>query len=205
MKTEVIMKRDIFGETISQKSKSEFLSATDLLLAGNKYRLANNLPFTTLNAYFSNSKNKEFIAELSDKYDKVKTDGRGKGNHIWVHPLLFLDIALWLDPRLKVQVYEWLQDHLLEYRNSSGDSFNRMKGALYSKASNKAMFSKNIQIVARYIRLECGVKDWETATESQLKLRDRMHDYISFACDMVKDANTAVEVGIKKAKELDNG
>ena len=202
MKTEVIMKRTLFGSEISQKSKSEFFSATDLLRAGNKYRVMNGIDVVTLKNYWNNTANVEFMNELELQYGKIRTDGRGKGTHTWVHPLLFIDIALWLNPKLKVEVYRWLQDHLLQFRNDSGSSYNRMTGALYKVAKNKSKFPQSIQMVARYIRLECGVKNWETATESQLKLRDRMHDYISFACDMVKDANTAVEVGIKKAKEL---
>ena len=46
MVTEVIMKREIFGKEISQKSKSEFFSATDLVRAGNRWRIQNELePF----------------------------------------------------------------------------------------------------------------------------------------------------------------
>lgn len=204
MKTEVIMNRSTFGEIISQKSKSGFFSVTELERAGNKFRAMNGLPLVRLNTYFSNSANKEFIAELEKKYGKVKTDGRGKGNHIWVHPLLFLDIALWIDPKMKVEVYEWLMDNLLKFRNESGDSYKKMCGALYLYAKNKTLFNKNIQIIAKRIKIECGVKDWNEATEKQLKLRDRIHEFISFACDMVKDSNMAIELGIKKAKENAN-
>lgn len=201
MKTEVVMKRSIFGSQISQKSKSEFFSASDLIKAGNKYRAMNDLEFTSLNHYFASSKNKEFISELEKQYGKVKISAKNKSQHTWVHPLLFIDIALWLNSALKIEVYKWLQDHLLEYRNSSGDSYKRMVGSLYKIAKNKSSFNNNIQFVARRIKLECDVKEWESATERQLKLRDKMHDYISFACDMVKDANTAVDIGIQKAKE----
>ena len=41
MVTEVIMKRELFGHEISQKSKSEFFSATDLSKAGNEWRRSN--------------------------------------------------------------------------------------------------------------------------------------------------------------------
>lgn len=201
MKTEVVMSRSTFGEIISQKSKSGFFSATELERAGNKFRAMNNLPLIRLNTYFSNSANKEFMTELEKKYGKVKTDGRGKGNHIWVHPLLFLDIALWIDPKMKIEVYEWLMDNLLKFRNESGDSYKKMCGALYLYAKNKSSFNKNIQWVAKRIKLECHVKDWNHATEKQLKLRDMMHEFIAFACDMVKDSNIAVDVGIMKAKE----
>lgn len=205
MKTEVVMKRKTLGEIISQKSKSGFFSATELLLAGNKYRAMNGLKLVRLEGYFKNSANIEFMKELESKYGKIKTDGRGRGVHIWVHPLLFLDIALWIDPKMKIEVYEWLLDNLLLFRSDSGDSYKKMTGALYVHAKNKTMFNKNIQVVARRIKMECGVKDWNTASEKQLRMRDRIHEFISFACDMVKDANIAVEIGIKKAKENYDG
>ena len=211
MKTEVTMKRSTLGEIISQKSKSGFFSATDLLIAGNKYRAMNGMQLTTLNTYFNSSTTKEFIKQLETKYGKVKINGNGRrpigenknteNTTTWVHPLLFLDIALWLDPKMKVEVYEWLVDNLLRFRNDSGDSYKKMCGSLYLYAKNKNMFNKNIQLVAQRIKLECGVKDWNEATENQLKLRDMMHEFISFACDMVKDANIAIEVGIEKAKK----
>ena len=80
-----------------------------------------------------------------------------------------------------------------------------MSGALFMYAKNKALFHTNMPKVARLIRLECDVKDWESATESQLKLRNKMHEYISFACDIVKDPNMAIEIGIMKAKGAKNG
>ena len=199
MKTEVIMKRTTLGEIISQKSKSGFFSATELVMAGNRYRILNGLKPVNLNSYFKSSANKEFISELEAKYGKVKTDGRGRGVNLWVHPLLFLDIALWIDPKMKVEVYEWLMDNLLKFRNESGDSYKRMTGALYSVAKNKHKFPQNIKLVARRIKAECGVKDWNEATEAQLKLRDNMHEFIAFACDMLKDANDAINVGIERA------
>lgn len=201
MKTEVIMQRSALGEIISQKSKSGFFNLTELILAGNKYRAMNGLPLVRLESYFKNSANIEFMKELELKYGKIKTDGRGRNVQIWAHPLLFLDIALWIDPKMKVEVYEWLMDNLLQFRNDSGDSYKKMCGSLFMYAKDKTHFNKNIQKVARLIKLECGAKDWESATEKQLKLRDKMHEYISLACDIVKNSNTAIEIGIMKAKE----
>lgn len=205
MKTEVIMKRQTLGEIISQKSKDGFFSATELVRAGNNYRAMNKMELVRLESYFKNSANIEFMKQLEEKYGKVKTDGRGKGVHTWVHPLLFLDIALWIDPKMKVEVYEWLLDNLLRFRNDSGDSYKKMCGSLFLYAKNKSSFNKNIQLVAQRIKLECGVKDWNSCNEEQLKLRDRIHEFVSFACDMLKDANMAIEIGIAKAKEAHNG
>lgn len=211
MKTEVIMKRESLGEIISQKSKSGFFSATDLVRTGNKYRVVNGLDPTSLNTYFNSSSSKEFMKELEKKYGKIKTSGRGRKPSdkskedktiTWVHPLLFLDIALWIDPKMKVEVYEWLMDNLLKFRNESGTSYKKMVGALFSVSKDKSNFSKNIKLVAKYIKLECDVKDWNEASEYQLELRDKMHEYVAFTCDMVKDGKMALEIGVKKAKQV---
>jgi len=196
------MSRPLLGEIVSQKSKSGFFSASELIKVGNKYRVLNDLETKSLNVYFNSSATKEFMRELKSKYGEIKTRGKGKkGGTTWVHPLLFLDIALWIDPRMKVEVYEWLMDNLLKFRNDSGDSYKRMTGALYVNAKNKRNFLNSIKAVASLIKRECGVQDWNSATEEQLQLRNKMHDYIAFACDMLKDPNKAVEIGIQKAKE----
>ena len=51
MKTEVILKRELLGGEISQKSKSEYFSATDLIRVGNKWRSLNGLKNKTLDEY----------------------------------------------------------------------------------------------------------------------------------------------------------
>ena len=56
MKTEVVMKRELFGNEISQKSKIEFFSATDLVRVGNKWRFSRDLPMFNLSAFLTNIK-----------------------------------------------------------------------------------------------------------------------------------------------------
>ena len=197
MNTEVIMKRELFGCEISQKSKSEMFSATDLVAAGNKWRVANGLPLFNLGAFFQNKKTKEFLSMLEEKYGTVKINSRGKGGNTWVHPLLFIDIALAISPQLKIEVYEWLFDHLLRYRNESGDSYKKMSGALYLSHTNKTTFPKYIQGVAEQIKEACGVKDWQTAGEQALKKRDKIHESIALLCDVLP-VDEAVRIGIEK-------
>ncbi len=201
MKTEVLLKRELFGMEITQKSKSEFFSATDLSKVGTKWRRANNLSDFNLSGYLSQKGTKEFISALEKKTDsKVVIKSRGRGVHTWVHPFLFIDIALAISPTLKIQAYEWLFDSLIKYRNESGDSYKKMCGALYLRATDKKNFYKNISSVADYIKVACGVKDWETANEEQLKLRDRIHENVALLCDVLQDSNKALEIGIRKAK-----
>lgn len=200
MNTEVILKRELLGGEISQKSKSEFFSATDLFKIGNKWRVANGLIHKTLQEYNHLKSTKEFESELKARFKIVRKLKRGRGEHLWVHPLLFLDMALWLNPTLKVEVYEWLFDNLIKYRNDSGDSYKKMCGALFVRA-NKSEYIQNIKKLCKLIQLECGVTDWNKASETQLKLRDKMHENIALLADILNNNKEAIRLGILKAKE----
>lgn len=197
MVTEVILKRELFGEEISQKSKSEFFSATDLVKAGNKWRMANELNEFNLSQYLKAKSTKEFIDELEKKYEvKCVSTGRGSKSNTWVHPLLFIDIALSISPKLKVEVYDWLFDHLVKFRNSSGDSYKEMSGALYVLYGNKKEFPDFISKVADYIRVSMGVSDWNTATKEQLEIRDKIHIAIKLFCNVLKKPREAIRLGV---------
>lgn len=205
MKTEVIMKRELFGCDIKQKHKSTFFSSTDLIKAGNKWRNANGMKSFEFNQYKNKDATKEFIKELEEKFGTVIISGRGRGKDTWVHPYIFLDIALCINPKLKVEVYDWLFDSLLKYRDMSGDSYKIMCGALYNNTTCKTSFAKDMTKAAEYIKTECGVKNWENANEHQLMLRDKIHEYVSIFCDMFHHNNSqAIRLAVVKAKEYMN-
>lgn len=203
MKTEVIMKRELFGQQISQKSKSEFFSATDLAKAGNKWRSLHDLTPFNLSQYFNKESTKEFVKSLQDRYNQqVVIKGRGRTSQTWVHPLLFIDIALNINPRLKIEVYEWLFDNLIKYRNNSGESYKKMCGALFSIYKPKHFFHQYICEVADKIKTACEVEDWNLATENQLAKRDKIHDAISLLCNVLQDSEQAVKLGINEFTRL---
>lgn len=199
MKTEVLMKRELFGSEINQQSQSTFLSATDLIKAGNSYRLANKMPSFDLNIWLQSKGAKEFVSELENNFGKVKINSKGKNQHTWVHPYLFIDIALAINPTFKIEVYSWIYDSLLKYRNDSGDSYKKMCGSLYDNCKNKSVFHRGVTKTALMIQNACGVSDWQKATEEQLKLRDRIHENISLLCDILRDNNQAIRLGILKS------
>jgi hypothetical protein len=204
MKTNVIMKRVLFGGDISQRSDNEFFSATDLVKMGNKWRVTNEMEMFSLKNYLQNKSTKEFMVELTEKHEKIKINAGGKNRHTWVHPFLFIDIALAINPKLKIEVYQWLFDHLIKNRNESGDSYKKMCGALYAHSTVKSQFNNGIQELARMIKIECGLKredKWEVATEKQLKLRDRIHENIALLADVLNNNQEAMRIGILKAKE----
>ena len=200
MKTAVIMKREIFGSEISQHSKTEMFSATDLAKVGNKWRIMNDMEPFSMKSWLSNKGTKEFIAELEDKYgsDNVKKMARGKGHHTWFHPLLFIDMALSISPKLKIETYEWLFDQLIKCRNESGSSYKLMCGTLFVRHKNKSTFNAYIQDVAKKIKMVLQVSDWQKASEKQLKLRDKLHNDIALLSDVLNDNEQAVRIAIAK-------
>lgn len=207
MKTEVIMKRKLFDGEISQKHKSTYLSATDLLKVGNKWRVANKMQIVKFQDWKKTKQTKEFIATLeAELNEKVIITARGRGKHTWVHPYIFIDLALSINPKFKIEVYSWLYDELLKYRNYSGDSYKKMAGALYNNSTNKSTFHRGMTITANMVKNACNVKDWQQATEEQLKLRDKIHENIALLCDVLRNNNDAIRIGINEAlKYYNNG
>ena len=70
---------------------------------------------------------------------------------------------------------------------------------------NKSKFNETIRLTANKIKSACGVKDWQSATEKQLMLRDRIHENIALLCDVLGDIGQSVDIGIKKAIDGLNG
>lgn len=197
------MKRELFNGLVGQKSKSGFISANDLLMAGNGWRQTNGMHAITLHNWLTSTATKELIQAIEDHTgEKARYSSRGGGGQTWLHPYLAIDLALAISPKLKVEVYQWITDELLKYRNDSGDSFKLMAGALWDAYPNKREFSKFIADAARAIKLACNVNEWETATRDQLELRDKMHDTISVVADFTRNPAHAVRIGIDKTLEM---
>src|SRR5690606_1865550 len=105
-------------------------------------------------------------------------------------------IALAINPKFKIEVYNWLFDELIKYRNESGVSYKKMCGSLFDNSENKSEFHKYIAKVAKFIREKVGVDDWNNATEYQLKVRDKIHDNISLLCGVLRNNDQAVKYGV---------
>jgi hypothetical protein len=199
METEVIVRRPIFGKEIRQKSKSGFFSASDLMIAGNAWRSSQGMSLFYLNQWFQRDATKEFMTALNEEIGQpCKVSSRGKTGEIWVHPFLFIDIALAISPQLKIETYKWLYDELLKYRNDSGDSYKRMCGSLWVNTVNKSEFPAYIKDVALKIKKSLGVEEWNDASVETLRMRDKMHDNIAILADVIRHNDNSVRLGIIK-------
>ena len=199
MKTEVLMQRNLFGEIVRQNNQNGFISANDIVMAGNKYRAINGMKLFDFRAWIDSGSNKEFIQEMKNQFGDVIITKKGREGSTWLHPYICIDLALSIDPKLKIEVYKWLFDELLKFRNDSGDSYKKMCGFLFDNCTSKTTFHKDIAKVASQIQLACNVKDWQSASEEQLKLRDKIQNNIALLCDVLRDNNQAVRLGILKS------
>lgn len=202
MKTEVILKRPFLTGEISQKSKSGLFSVNDLVNVANQKRRELGKRDFNLAQYLKTKSFLEFIEDLQEQMPSevlINRTGKGRGANTWVHPLIFIDIALAVDPKFKISVYQWLYDELLKYRNSSGDSYKKMMGALYEKTNDKARFHVLVKDVANDIKKRLNVSDWNSATEEQLKKRDKIHENIILLSDVIRDVNQIVRISIDNA------
>jgi len=186
------MKRELFGVEIKQKSKSEFFSATDLVKAGNKWRIGQDMPLFNLSMWLKSKSTVEFIAELKEEYGNAIS----RDKKTWVHPFLFIDLALAISPKLKIEAYKWMYDQLLANRNASGNSYKKMCGSLYAHHGNKKEFYKFVSVVAKQIKEKCGVSDWQTSSEEQLKKRDQIHNDISLLANAMNNNEEAVRLAL---------
>lgn len=198
MITEQILTRQMFDMPIRQKHKSQAFCATDLVKAGNKFRISQGLSPFDLQVYYQLKGTKEFIVEIEAKYGWAKYSTKGKYASAWVHPLLFIDIALALHPKLKLEAYEWMMDELCQYRDNSGDSYKKMCGVLWHICTNKQSFPDHIKDVATQIKKACHADDWNTADKRQLAMRDSIQEDISWLGEEMRDATTVIRLAIQR-------
>jgi len=198
MKTEVILSRSFLGGNVRQKSKTGMFSATDLQKIANIKRTELGLSIFNLSQFLKQKSTLEFIEELQKENERVIIKGRGRNSSTWVHPLLFIDIAMAIDSKLKIEVYKWLYDELIKYRNDSGDSYKEMSAAIWQRFQNKREFPKYITRVANHIRKSCGVDKWENATEKQLRQRDKIHYSIKTLTNVLTNTDEAVRLGVQE-------
>ena len=75
-----------------------------------------------------------------------------RGNQVgtWMHPLLFIDFAMWINPSFKYDVLKFVYDRMLVYRNEAGDAYKQLSSAM-SKICTPHQMKKYMPILGRGI------------------------------------------------------
>lgn len=154
MKTNQVMKRPMGNFLVEQRTKDSMFNATNLLKQWNDFVEHNDntqkigyVRKKDLDDFFSNKGIKEFIEALmveenlhTQNSAYVKSKARAdRGGGTWMHPILFVKFAMWLNPRFEVQVIKFVYDQMLKYRNDAGDAYRELGTAVQKIVSKKFM------------------------------------------------------------------
>lgn len=165
MKTNIILKskdRDLFGITIRQNTKEQFLSVTDLQKAYEKGRWQYGWSGQTINqlmltdelakkcygvllecdlvkcdmSQFMEMVKKESLITVLKGLGVYKVTGRGENKQVVAHPYVWMSIAIELNYILYGKVIKWLTDTLIFDRIEAGSEYKPMNEAIKKVTPN---------------------------------------------------------------------
>ena len=140
MITNQVMKRPMGNFLVEQRTKDSMFNATNLLKQWNEASGEKK----EITKFFDNDNTKEFISALMEEenlntQNSAYLKARGKNGGTWMHPILFVKFAMWLNPRFEVQVIKFVYDQMLKYRNDAGDAYKELGSAISKIVSKKFM------------------------------------------------------------------
>ena len=139
MKTNKVMKRPMGRFIVLQRTSDGYFNATKLIEQWNnsssdKRYLDNFWKGHHLVELMSEIAENELgfksvdFTELKSVLAKTK---RGKyESGTWMHPILFIKLAMYLNPRFEYQVIRFVYDELIKFRHLAGDNYNVLTAAI---------------------------------------------------------------------------
>lgn len=198
MKTNVVMVRQMGGLNVFQRTSDGFFDANELLIQWNKSELVKGR--RKMSEFLESPKTKELIdAILADNqvsreidlpnnqvviFNKSKTSKSGKKDvgSVYMHPYLFIDFAMWLNPTFKVKVLKFVYDELIQQRHFAGDNYKVLS------TSGVKLEDYNFSEVAKAMQWiifgHSGKGLRQTANQEQLIELNTLQTQLSFAIDM---------------------
>lgn len=149
MKTNQTLTRAMGKFEVLQRTSDGFFNATALLKQWN----AQSRSERKMDNYFNLNGTEEFVDTIMERENLntpklVYLKSRGKHNGgTWMHPLLFIDFAMWINPAFKYDVLKFVYDQLIQYRNEAGDTYKEMAVQI-ARISKKSDIPVNISSIA---------------------------------------------------------
>lgn len=150
MKTNQIMIRQMGEFSVKQRTKDGFFNATELLkqwnrVSGMKKEVTKFLDLGSTSELVKIIMEREDLHTQDSTYVKSRAS-RGDNAGTWMHPVLFIDFAMWINPSFKYDVIKFVYDDMIRYRNLAGDSYKELASAI-SKIVPKTFIPKAMQKV----------------------------------------------------------
>lgn len=176
MKTNQVMIRD---EGFMQRISDGYFNATALLDTYNKTHHGKK----QLAQYKTLTSTHEFIEQLKKEGipDPIIA-GRGKGinSGTWVHPKVFIDLAMWVSVEFKSKVIDYVIDGLIKSRHDAGDYYNEMTKAILESYVDYYGIKPPARIFieeANMLKSLVNTKDRNSMLESELKQLTYLQKY----------------------------
>lgn len=131
MKTNQNMVRQMGKFSIVQRTVDGYFDATGLIKQWNDFNSSNK----ELKKYFDNQSTKELIHTIIERENlngqiSPYLKSRGRNGRTWVHPVLFIDLSMWINASFKYDVIKFVHDEMIRYRNEAGDAYRELSSAV---------------------------------------------------------------------------
>lgn len=196
MKTNQLMKRPMGQFEVLQRTSDGYFNATKLLEQWNKS--SNDKRY--LDNFWKGHHLVELMSEIAENelgfksvdFTELKNTlsvaKRGKnGSGTWMHPILFIKFAMYINPRFEYQVIKFVYDELIKNRHLAGDNYNILTAAI-AKLPN-ADYKEVAKAIQWIVFNMTGKNLRQSATQEQLKEISEIEHSLAFSIDMglVKD------------------
>ena len=85
-----------------------------------------------------------------------------------MHPILFIDFAMWINPSFKYDVIKFVYDEMIRYRNEAGDAYRELSSAIM-KIVPKDFMPKAMQKIGEAL-------NWVVFNQHEKMLRNKFGD-----------------------------
>lgn len=199
------------GFEVAQRTKDGMFNATTLLKQWNE----NAGMRKEVTKYFENPSTKEFISTIANReftdasnsltitdtqktaigdnqtFSRVYVKQRGGltgGGSTWMHPLLFIDFAMWINPAFKYDVLKFVYDELLKFRNDAGDAYREMSTAISKIVAKK-------DLIVSLSKIAEGL-NWVAFNEHETAIRNRKgENEMKGLVEIEKEVTLLINVG----------
>jgi len=183
MVTNQLMIRKMGDFNVIQRTEDGYFESNSLLSQWNNVK---DNPRRDMSKYLSSPKTIEFIntiksksqnSEVGDyqvvirKHGKSMKEGGRSKDEIYMHPYLFLDFAMWINPSFKYDVLKFVYDKMIDYRNKAGDAYKILAKNVQKLVGSNFMppAMKHIGEAINWIIFNCHEKDLRNKFGSEEK------------------------------------
>lgn len=199
MRANALMWKQILDGDYQGIREDGFYNITDIVNAGNAWRISQDLHTINLSAYLKGKRTVAFFKNLEKKHGgQVIITSSNRSEKTWAHPLIAIDILTQLDENLVLKNYQWIVDILDKYKGNKVTSYEAMCGFLYVYSSNKTTFLEDINFVYEQLKQKLNIKFWEQATEEDLETKRLLEKAIIDYCGVLKNSEEAIKMAFFK-------